>query len=79
MVSSNPVISAATSIMTLTPSTTPKTVSPLRILWVRNVSIACLRFFAVCLRHFAFSLSRGLQVSARNASIGSSFAARVAG
>jgi len=40
----DPVISAATSIMTLTPSTTPKTVSPLRILWVRNVSIACLRF-----------------------------------
>src|SRR5579859_4364628 len=44
MVSSKPVIRAATNMMTLTPSTTPKTVSPLRILWVRNVSIACLRF-----------------------------------
>src|SRR5579872_5289307 len=30
--------------MTLTPSTTPKTVSALRSLCVRSVSIACLRF-----------------------------------
>src|SRR5579871_3954985 len=37
-------MSAATSIMTLTPSTTPKTVSALRSLCVRSVSIACLRF-----------------------------------
>src|ERR1700761_4966710 len=37
-------MSAATSMMTLTPRTTPKTVSALRSLCVRRVSIACLRF-----------------------------------
>ena len=38
------VINAATSMITLTPSTTPNTVSALRILCVRSVSIACFRF-----------------------------------
>src|SRR4051794_1382037 len=42
--SSKPVISAETSMMTLTPRTTPNTVKPLRILWARSVSMACLRF-----------------------------------
>ena len=30
--------------MTLTPYTTPNTVSALRSLWVRNVSMACRKF-----------------------------------
>src|SRR6516225_8474125 len=37
-------MSAATNMMTLTPSTTPKTVSALRSLCVRRVPMACLRF-----------------------------------
>src|SRR5260370_7744017 len=41
---SKPEMRAATSMMTLTPSTTPNTVSALRSLCVRKVSSACLRF-----------------------------------
>src|SRR5579863_971693 len=41
---SNPVMSAATSMITLTPNTTPKTVSALRILCARKVSMACFKF-----------------------------------
>jgi len=37
-------LDAATSMITLTPNTTPKTVSALRSLWVRNVSMAWRRF-----------------------------------
>src|SRR6266446_176169 len=57
MVSSNPVINAATSMMTLTPRTTPKTVRPLRILCVRSVSIACLRFSPYACAIFVFQTS----------------------
>src|SRR5271156_3780394 len=45
---SKPVISAATSMITLTPSTTPNTVSVLRSLCARSVSIACFRFSPCC-------------------------------
>src|SRR5579863_5695425 len=41
---SKPVIKAATSMITLTPNTTPNTVSALRNLCARSVSIACFRF-----------------------------------
>src|SRR5580704_6124512 len=41
---SRPVINAATSMITLTPNTTPNTVSALRSLCARSVSIACFRF-----------------------------------
>src|SRR5579871_2322173 len=43
-------MSAATSMMTLTPSTTPNTVSALRSLCVRNVSMACFEFSPQCAR-----------------------------
>src|SRR5438132_4070971 len=42
--SSKPVMSAETSMITLTPRTTPNTVSALRILCARSVSMACFRF-----------------------------------
>src|ERR1700751_2973939 len=41
---SKPGIKAATSMITLTPNTTPNTVSALRSLCARSVSIACFRF-----------------------------------